>query len=40
MRRPSPDFTTAWATRKATTTRSTLGLAKPAKALLGIDRAA
>src|ERR1700757_3359583 len=35
MRRPSPDFTTALATRKATTTRSTLALAKPAKALPG-----
>ena len=35
MRRPSPDFTTALATRKATTTRSTLALAKPAKALAG-----
>src|SRR5882762_6553658 len=31
MRRPSPDFTTALATR----TRSTLALAKPAKALPG-----
>ena len=35
MRRPSPDFTTAFATRKATTTRSTLEFAKPAKALAG-----
>ena len=35
MRRPSLDFTTALATRKATTTRSALALAKPAKALLG-----
>src|ERR1700745_3957526 len=35
MRRPSPDFTTALATRKATTTRSTLALANPAKALPG-----
>ena len=35
MRRPSPDFTTLLATRKATTTRSTLPLAKPAKALAG-----
>ena len=35
MRRPSPDFTTACATRKATTTRSTLEFAKPAKALAG-----
>ena len=35
MRRPSPDLTTAFATRKATTTRSTLALAKPAKALPG-----
>src|SRR5215471_13941101 len=33
MRRPSPDFTTACATKKATTTRSTLEFAKPAKAL-------
>ena len=35
MRRPRPDFTTLLATRKATTTRSTLPLAKPAKALAG-----
>ena len=35
MRRPSPDFTTAFATRNATTTSSTLELAKPAKALAG-----
>src|SRR5690349_13884476 len=35
MRRPSPDFTTADATRKATTTNSTLEFAKPAKALPG-----
>jgi hypothetical protein len=35
MRWPSPHLTTACATRKATTTRSTLGLAKPAKALAG-----
>ena len=35
MRRPSPDFTTAWATRKAITTSNTLELAKPAKALAG-----
>ena len=35
MRRPRPDFTTAFATRKATTTRSTLEFAKPAKALAG-----
>src|SRR5216110_1321275 len=35
MRRPSPDFTTALATRKATTTRRTLALANPAKALPG-----
>src|SRR5438034_1378535 len=35
MRRPSPDFTTALATRKATTTSSTLAFAKPAKALPG-----
>ena len=39
MRRPSPDFTTALATRKATTTRSTLALAKPSKGLAGIDGA-
>ena len=36
MRRPSPDFTTPRATRNATTTRSTLPLAKPAKALAGV----
>ena len=36
MRRPNPDFTTPRATRKATTTRSTLPLAKPAKALAGV----
>jgi hypothetical protein len=35
MRRPSPDFTTLLATRNATTTTSTLPLAKPAKALAG-----
>src|SRR5215831_6724747 len=35
MRRPRPHFTTLLATRKATTTRSTLPLAKPAKALAG-----
>ena len=35
MRRPSPHFTTAFATRKATTTSSTLEFAKPAKALAG-----
>src|SRR4029450_6227778 len=35
MRRPSPDFTTALATRNATTTRSTLEFAKPANALAG-----
>ncbi len=35
MRRPSPDFTTLLATRNATTTRSTLPLAKPANALAG-----
>ena len=35
MRRPSPDFTTACATRKAITTSSTLALAKPAKAFAG-----
>src|SRR5882724_8441278 len=35
MRLPSPDFTTALATRKATTTRRTLALANPAKALPG-----
>src|SRR5215472_3229534 len=32
MRRPSPDLTTACATRKAITTSSTLGLANPANA--------
>src|SRR5262245_50389026 len=32
MRLPKPDFTTATATRKAITTSSTLGLAKPEKA--------
>ena len=35
MRRPSPHFTTAFATRNATTTSSTLEFAKPAKALAG-----
>ena len=35
MRRPSPDLTTACATRKAITTSSTLVLAKPANALAG-----
>ena len=35
IRRPRPDFTTAIATRKAITTSSTLGLAKPAKAFAG-----
>src|SRR6185437_14819395 len=35
MRRPRPDFTTAIATRKATTTSSTLALAKPANAFAG-----
>src|SRR5690348_11827288 len=32
---PRPDLTTAWATRKATTTSNTLVFAKPAKALAG-----
>ena len=36
MRRPSPDFTTAWATRNAITTKSTLVLAKPPKACAGV----
>src|SRR6267142_1299963 len=36
MRCPSPDLTTLVATRKATTTRRTLPLAKPAKALAGV----
>src|SRR5258708_3329775 len=35
MRRPSPDFTTALATRKRTTTRGPPALANPTKALLG-----
>src|SRR3954468_19440046 len=35
MRRPKPDFTTAFATRKATTTSSTLALANPANAFAG-----
>ncbi len=35
MRCPSPDFTTACATRNATTTSSTLALAKPANAFAG-----
>src|SRR4051794_40839080 len=35
MRRPRPDFTTAFATRKATTTNSTLALANPANAFAG-----
>src|SRR6478735_9315556 len=35
MRRPSPDFTTACATRNAVTTSSTLALANPAKAFTG-----
>src|SRR6185436_9419329 len=36
MRRPSPDFTTACATTKATTTSRTLLLAKPEKACAGV----
>src|SRR5215471_18887788 len=35
MRRPSPDFTTAFATRKAITTNNTLALANPPKAFSG-----
>src|SRR5215204_5450967 len=35
MRRPRPDFTTAFATRKATTTNSTLALANPPNAFAG-----
>src|SRR5215204_692135 len=35
MRRPRPDFTTAFATRKATTTNSTLALANPPNAFEG-----
>src|ERR1051326_4947571 len=35
MRRPSPDFTTAFATRKATVTNSTLELANPPNAFAG-----
>ena len=36
MRRPSPDFTTACATMNATTTSSTLALAKPENACAGV----
>src|SRR5512137_1013189 len=36
MRRPSPDFTTAWAMINAVTTSSTLELAKPEKACAGV----
>ena len=36
MRLPRPDFTTPRATRKATTTSSTLPFAKPAKAFAGV----
>src|SRR4029077_88533 len=35
MRRPSPDFTTDFATRKATATNSTLALANPLNAFAG-----
>src|SRR4051812_37599226 len=35
MRRPRPDFTTAFATRKAIATKSTLALANPPKAFAG-----
>src|SRR4051812_28068747 len=35
MRRPRPDFTTAFATRKAIATNSTLAFANPPKALAG-----
>ena len=35
MRRPRPDFTTAFATRKAITTNSTLALANPPNAFAG-----
>src|SRR3954468_20868766 len=35
MRRPRPDLTTAFATRKAITTNSTLALANPPKAFAG-----
>ena len=36
MRRPSPDFTTACATRNAMTTSRTLGLAKPLNAFAAV----
>ena len=36
IRRPSPDFTTACATMNATTTSSTLALAKPENACAGV----
>src|SRR5688572_5073369 len=36
MRLPSPDFTTAWATMNAITTRRTLELAKPEYASAGV----
>ena len=36
IRRPRPDFTTACATTKATTTSSTLALAKPENACAGV----
>ena len=36
IRRPSPDFTTACATRNAITTSSTLALAKPLNACAGV----